>query len=311
MRALTELSFFVVVAEEGGFTTAAQVLGVSRSYVSRVVAALEARLGTRLLQRSTRVVTLTEAGRSLLAEVGPALAAIDQAQIRVQEAQRQLRGPIRASVPAAFGRRYLLQPLLEFQRRHEQVELDLHLSEDKVDVLAGRYDLVVRGGEMVSSSLVARRLCGFRVILAAAPAYVQRHGTPTAPGDLADHACLRYTGNRHPGRWRLPVDGAEVTVEVGGPLLSNDLDLLVQGAIEGLGILYLPDFLLVPHLVDGSLVPLLPGCARTEAFYLVTPHRSPVPARVSRLSAHLLEATRGWDWSLNQSQPRGAPAPQA
>jgi len=311
IHSLTELSFFVAVAEEGGFTAAAEVLGVSRSYVSRVVSALEDRLGTRLLQRSTRVVTLTATGRALLSEVGPALRDLERAQGRVQEAHRQLRGPIRVSLPAAFGRRYLVGPLLDFQRLHEDVELDLHFAEEKVDVLAGRFDLVVRGGDLASSTLIARRLCGFQVVVAASPDYLARHGRPSSPQALAGHRCLRFSGNPHPSRWSLGVGADRVAVEVSGPVITNDLELCLEAALEGVGILRQPDFLLHPHILDGQLVPLFPALAQPEAFFLVTPHRSHVPVRVSRLATHLLEATRDWSWSLNQLQPRGAPAPQA
>lgn len=298
MSSISELEFFVVVAEECSFSAAAARLGVSRSYVSRVVAALEARLGVRVFQRTTRRVELTRAGALLLDDIAPLLAGLDRAQARVVEAAQLIRGPIRVSVPDGFGERYLTPVLLDFGHRYPDVHLTVEYSEQKVDLVAQRVDLAVRGGRMDPSSLIARRLCSFRVPLLASPEYLQRHGTPATVADLERHRCIRYLGNPQPDRWTLTVDGEPVSVPVQGGFDTSSSRAAVEAAAAGLGIARQPEFQAVEHLRSGALVEVLPEATRgEEAMWIVFPDRAHMPLRVATLIEHLVEAARGWTWA--------------
>lgn len=299
MSGFSDLEFFVAVAEASSFSAAATRLGVSRSYASRVISSLEDRLGVRLFQRTTRRVELTRAGHLLLDEVGPLLEALDEAQARVSEAAQLVRGPLRISLPHAFGRQILDPPLMRFVQQHPEVELSLLYSEAKVDLVGGRFDLAIRGGAMEPSSLIARKLCEFRVLLLASPDYLASHGSPRSPAELSDHRCIRYLGNPQPDRWSFSRGDEEGCCTIRAVLETNSSDAAVQAARAGLGIARQPSFL-AAHLVrSGELVSLLPEWTRgPEAFWLVYPNRSHLPVRLSLLLDFLLQEARQWRWEV-------------
>ncbi len=277
------------VVEAGSFTRAAEVLGVSKSRVSRAVARLEARLGVRLLSRSTRSLILTEEGRAYLDAALPALDALEEAGRVVASARAEPRGLLRIALPLSFGLRYLAPELLAFAARWPDLEVDLRLSDHPVDLLAEGFDLAVRGGILPDSSLVGRRLCGFDLKVVASPDYLSRAGRPAHPRELESHACLRYAASRTlPEWWFRGPDGEVVVPRVRARLAADSGDLLVQAAVAGLGIASLPAFQVHEALRAGRLLTLFDDWERLRgAFFAVVPHRRYLPARVRLCIDHL------------------------
>lgn len=273
--ALAEMAVFVAVAEGLSFTRAADRLQRDATVVSRRVRALEARLGVRLLERTTRRVALTEAGRAYLDRAQGVLRAIAEAEREAASlATGEPRGHLRLALPDSFGRMWIAPLLTEFMRAHPQVTVEAEFSNRFVDLVGERFDLAVRLGELADSRLVARRVCGRQRLMCAAPAYLERAGAPRHPSELADHACLLLSGLPNRARWEMrDARGATHRVAVAGPLVSDDAELLVQAACAGLGILMATDWLVGREFEAGTLVPVLPRCRLMDegAIYVVTP----------------------------------------
>lgn len=270
-----ELSSFVAIAEALSFSRAAERLRRDATVLSKRLRALEARLGVRLIERTTRSVALTEAGIAYLERARAILRAIDAADREAAvHATGEPRGHLRLALPDSFGRLWLAPWLTEFLLAHPQVTVEADFSNRFVDLVGERFDLAVRLGELNDSRLVARRVCNRRRLLCAAPAYLARHGAPRRPEDLARHACLRFSGLAHPDRWDLAhTKGDARHVAVTGPLVSDDPEVLVGAAIAGLGIMLATDWLVGRALQSGQLVPVLPRWQVVDegAIYLVTP----------------------------------------
>lgn len=252
---VTGMQVFARVAALGSLSAAARALGMSQTMATKHVAAIEDRLGVRLLHRTTRKLTLTEAGRRFLERVERILAEVEEAEAAASADRVEVRGTLRASAPLSFGVREIAPLMAEFSRLHPAVTVELGLSDRFVDLLDEGWDLAVRIGRMADSTLVARRLAPCRLMLAAAPAYLEAHGTPRAVRDLADHNCLGYTLSRmqSPGRWLFGQDG-RVAVEVGGNFRADNGDALVAAALAGQGVIYEPTFLLGDEVRAGRLV---------------------------------------------------------
>jgi DNA-binding transcriptional LysR family regulator len=280
MDRLATMEAFVKVAETKSFSEAARRLRSSKSLVSRQISALEAELGVRLLQRTTRSLTLTEEGRSYHAEVTRILADIEVANAAVTQSKVAPRGRLRVSAPMSFGILHLAPILPRFLARFPEVELDLSLNDRYVDLIDEGFDLSIRVGRLAESSLVARRLAPFRMILCASPDYLSRHGTPKAPEELKQHQCLCYSTNSLTPEWRLQKpDGSPWPVQIAGHLHANNGDVLRVAAIEGAGIAYLPSFIVGADLQAATLVSLMPDFVPQDAaIYAVYPnsrHLSP------------------------------------
>jgi DNA-binding transcriptional LysR family regulator len=254
---LQSMAVFVRVAEQGSFSLAARQLGLSKSAASKHVTALEERLGVRLLNRTTRRLALTEVGavyRDHCARV------VQDAEEADQAASRQSltpRGRLKVNAPMTFGFLYLGPLLPEFLTLHPAIQIDLSLNDRMVDLLEEGFDLAIRIGRLADSSLIARRLATTGFICAAAPAYLVRAGRPKEPADLGRHNCLRYTYRPQAEGWSFARDGQEVTVRAGGNLEVNNGDALRAAARAGLGIVYLPDFIIAADIASGELVRLL------------------------------------------------------
>jgi DNA-binding transcriptional LysR family regulator len=273
-----ELSSFVAVAEALSFARAADRLARDAAVVSRRVRSLERRLGVRLLERTTRNVTLTEAGRTYLGRAREILRAIDEADREAGAlVTGEPRGHLRLSLPDSFGRMWLAPMINEFLKAHPLVTIEAEFSNRFVDLVGERFDLAVRLGELADSRLVARRVGGRRRLMCASPDYLARHGTPQQPQDLKAHACLVFT--RLPARehWEM-TDGQGRTerVSVAGPLASDDAEMLVSSARAGLGIMVATDWLVGRCLLSGELVQVLPQWRLVDegAIYVVTPSGS-------------------------------------
>lgn len=276
------ISVFAKVVELGGFARAADKLDLSTSAVSRAVSELEARLGARLLNRTTRRVSLTEAGRVFHEKCVQLIADLEEAEALATLSAVRPRGTIRLTCSINFGMRHLACAIGAFQRDHPEVLFDVNLADRFVDLIEEGLDLAIRIGELGNPNLVARRIGAMRLIACASPAYLKRHGTPKHPQELARHNCLSYEYAPAKGVWRFHgKDGSEHRVKTSGSVHANNGDMLAAIAAEGVGISYEPDFIVGPYLADGRLVPILKSYASPQLdIYAVYPSRRHLSAKV-------------------------------
>ncbi len=281
MRQLSDVDVFVRVVESGSYASAAKGLGISRSHASRMVTALEARLGVRLLHRTTRRISTTQTGQTFYDTCSPLLEALVSAEARAAAERDDVVGTLRISAPAHFGLHYLAAPLARFQATYPGLQAILDYSDRKVDLVAESYDLAIRGGAVENTSLVAKRLWPFRVGVYGSAAYLAAAGRPRAPAELAAHRCLLYTGTAQPRHWRLRRGDEEAVAVVSGPMSSSSSEALVVAAQEGLGLIFVPDFCAARPIEAGLLEPVMPSWSGpTGYFWAVRPHRTHLPARV-------------------------------
>lgn len=257
---LQGMAVFVRVAELSSFSAAARQLGLSTSAVSKHVAALEERLGARLLNRTSRRLALTEVGSAYRDRCARIVREVEAAELAATGDAVEPRGKLKVNAPVSFGFRHLAPLLPEFLARHPGIGLDLTLNDRFVDLLEEGYDVAVRIGRLDDSTLVARRLATARFACVASPAYLARAGTPATPDALADHNCLSYSYRRRFDEWSFARGGERRRLRVRGNLAANNGDVLRAAACAGLGIAHLPDFLLAEDdLAAGRLVRVLPG----------------------------------------------------
>lgn len=259
MDMVDQLRAFVATAQTGSFTAAAEQLGVSNRLTSKYVAELEARLGARLLQRTTRKVGLTPAGEDLLSRAPALLDDLDDLLAAVSQGSRGLSGVLRISAPVTFGEIWVAGMLARFADPHPDLIIDLKFNDRYVDLAAEGIDLAFRLGHFDLASLKVRRLGTFRGHVVASPDYLARNGTPATPDDLAGHACILDTNRRTPRRWTFRREGTELSVTVEGKFQVNSARAAADLAISGLGIAFAPHFAVCEALADGKLMSLLEG----------------------------------------------------
>jgi DNA-binding transcriptional LysR family regulator len=296
-----DLRSFVEVIESGGLNRAAARLGVSKSIVSRRITRLEAELGTRLLSRSTRGISPTEAGIEFKVRCDRILAELEEARDAVAQQGRSVRGRLRLSAPMALGVRHLAPVLTDLARLHPALELDVSYTDRVVDLVGERFDAAVRIGSLRDSSLVARRIAPVHAVVVASPDYLSRHGRPGTPQDLTAHECLIYTGSLVP-EWQFQSGTRRISIRPEGRLRSDSGEAILQWAIAGLGIADVPSFLLSDAIESSALVPLLLDYPRPEyGIHVVRPPGSYVPGKVRVLIDTLVERFGGtptWDRCL-------------
>ncbi|MCB1332862.1 MAG: LysR family transcriptional regulator [Roseivivax sp.] len=258
MDIVDELKAFVATAQTGSFTAAADQLGVSNRLTSKYVAELEARLGTRLFQRTTRRVGLTPAGEDLLARAPALLDDLDALLAEVAEGSRGLTGVIRLSAPVTFGEMYVGAMLGRFAALHPGLTFDLRLNDRYADLASEGIDLAFRIGQTGTLSLKARKLGEVHSLLVASPAYLAAHGAPGDPVALTGHSCILDSNRQSPRRWVFRDGTAEQVVQVQGRFQVNSARAAVELAAAGLGIAYAPRFAVCDALASGALVPVLP-----------------------------------------------------
>lgn len=281
----TNLDVFVAVARHKSFALGGRELGMSRSATSKRVAALEARLGTRLLHRTTRQVALTPAGERLFERCAPLLDELHNAELEAAASQGEVVGAVRLAAPLAYGTRSVAPLVLAFCARHPRVQAEVAYNDRQVDVVADGFDLAVRGGILDDSALVGRRLRRIDVGLYASRTYLEQHGTPRAPADLNGHSLIGPTR----GPLSLTREAERVVVKVEPRLIADNADVRLSAAAAGLGIALVPDFAVVP-----SVVRVLPdwGLSGDRSFWLVrAPGRAPRRA-VEALADALFEGLR-------------------
>lgn len=283
---LDAIRVFVQVAEVASFRRAAEALGVPRSTVSRKVAELEAQLGARLLKRTTRSVTLTDAGGAYLRACQPALGALGAAAQAISRGALEARGRLRVTASVSFGDRYLGAIIEAYLRENPQVEVEVLLADRYVDLVQEGFDLAFRAGAVGDPSLVARELARSSLCCVASAAYLQRRGTPRRPALLAEHDCIVYPPLADRARWTFRTRGHTVHVAVRGRLVVNSLPLALDAAVRGLGITRVPSVLAGEAIASGAVVELLAAHAPPSApFYLLYPVGTQTTPRVQAFLA--------------------------
>jgi DNA-binding transcriptional LysR family regulator len=294
------LAMFAKVAEERSFAGAARTLGVSVATVSRAVARLEDRLGARLLNRTSRQLALTEFGQTIADSAMKVYREAEAAEGAAREMSARPRGLIRLSVPMSFGLRWVAPLLPAFFREYPEVSVDLHLTDAQVDLVGQGFDCALRIAVLPDSSLVARRLAPVSPVVVASPAYLEQHGTPQHPSELANHACLGYAYRARSDVWRFSNDaGEEVSIKPTGPLRVTNADALMPTVLDGLAIAEFPEFICAEQVRDGSLVPILKDWTLPRGgLYFVTPSARTRPAKIEALSEFFMRHLSKPSWRI-------------
>ncbi|MEP7180711.1 MAG: LysR substrate-binding domain-containing protein [Betaproteobacteria bacterium] len=302
------VTVFAKVVEQGSFARAADRLSMSTSAVSRHVGDLEAHLDARLLNRTTRRLSLTESGQAFYERSVQLLADLEEAEQAVTAAAVVPRGTLKLTCAVTFGIRHLAPAIAEFAARHPQLRFDVELSDRAVDIVDEGIDLAIRIGGIGSQALIGRRLGAVGLVACAAPTYLARRGTPATPEDLAQHACLTYEYSPAGNLWRFDdAEGREHSVKVAGPAHSNNGRMQTALAVAGVGIAHEPDFIVGPEIRSGRLVRLLPAYrSPASSVYAVYPSRRHLSAKVRAFVDFLVLRYAGRaEWEL----PPSAPAP--
>lgn len=275
MDKLDAMNAFAKVVASGSYAEAARRLGVTRSAVSKAVMELEQVLGARLLDRTTRRVTPTEAGLAYYERAQAILADVEETELQISRLHDEPRGVLKINAPMSFGILYLGDAVAAFMARYPELRVELVLNDRFIDPLEEGVDVTVRIGALADSALIARRLAPARRALVAAPAYLDRYGTPGTPAALAQHRCLAYGHMAAVHRWQLTHDGEQINVPITSALCSNNGEVLRASALAGNGITNLPTFLVGPDIAAGRLVVVLPDYPPTELgiFALYAPNR--------------------------------------
>jgi DNA-binding transcriptional LysR family regulator len=259
MDKLRSMEVFVAVVDQGSFTAAADAFEISPVMVGKHIRALETRLGAQLLTRTTRRQSLTEIGRQYVDQCRAILAQISAAETGAEAMHATPRGKLKITAPVSFGSEWISPAMTEYLAQHPEVSLDLNLNDRLVDIVEEGYDAAVRIGVLEDSSMVARALRPYRMVICAAPAYLERHGTPRTPEDLAHHECLDFMQWSHQVRWRLKGQlGANSVRE--SRFRSNNGHALRIAALHGFGIVMQAEMLLANEIAAGRLVPVLEDC---------------------------------------------------
>lgn len=288
MIEMDDMRAFLEVAGSGGFTRAARQMGIAKSVVSRRIAKMEKDLGVQLLRRTTRGVTLTEAGSEFRTRCERIVAEFDEATDAVAAHRSEIIGRLRIAAPNSFAN--LLTPtLVDMGRQHPKLEIDASFTDRMVDLIAERFDVAIRVGKLPDSTMVARRIAPVNSVVVASPEYLERAGLPSVPADLADHACLIYA-TPSGDDWRFRVGNRWTQVDVSGRFRSDNGEALVQWAIAGLGICNAPDVLVEDAISSGKLVRLFQDFGTPEyGMFAVRPSGGNPPARVRLLIDSLVQ----------------------
>lgn len=294
MRRWDAIEAYVEVVRQGSFSAAADKLGVSASHISRRVAELESQLGTPLIYRTTRSIRLSEAGEQYFEQCNQLLQGFLSAEEQISRAQEQPTGQLRVTCAATFGERFVAPMLPAFMRRYPQLELDLHLSNRRVDLIGEGYDLAIRLGRLQDSSLLARRLCDRREYVCASPDYLKRHPMPHTLNELSQHNCLVGTN----GSWLFQEQGQRRELRVSGNWRSNAGPAVLAAVEAGLGIAQLPDYYVEPLLASGRLVSMLDSYRYPHSgVWLVYPKVRQQLPRLKLLCDYLVEQfSQGTPW---------------
>jgi DNA-binding transcriptional LysR family regulator len=291
MDRFESMAVFGKVVASGSFSNAARQMHLSQAAVSKHVRALEEWLGTPLLNRTTRKVSLTEFGRVFHERCLKILEELDYARDAASEVHKQPKGTLRITAPIPFGERYLPALVSEFLRLHPEISFQVALTDRRIDLVEEGFDLAIRVGRLPDTTMVARRLASSRFVACASSDYIRRFGEPREPGELSSHQCLIFTHHYAPTEWRfVRPDGDSISVPVVGRVKSNNADLLLAAAKAGDGILLAPTFHVGADLASGALAPVLIGWTNFETtVQAVYPHTRHLSAKVRTFVDFLVE----------------------
>ena len=299
MDRLTAMQVFVAVATTGSFSAAAEQLDLSRAAVTRYVGALEQWLGVRLLQRTTRSVTLTDAGEHCLRRSQQMLSLMEDVEDEVNGPDDALRGQLRITCSVSFAYAQIAAAIVDFLRLHPQLKVDLNASEGALNLVEARIDLAIRISAEPDPALIGRVLAPCASVLVASPAYLAGRGVPQVPADLTAHRCLTYA-NFGKSTWTLGRNGEQVQVAVGSHFSANEATALLRAALAGGGLALQPTYLANPHLADGSLQRVLPEWTLPDmAVYALYTSRRHLSASVRALLDFLVDRFAEVPWSLS------------
>jgi DNA-binding transcriptional LysR family regulator len=285
---LEQLEALIKVVEHQGFAPAADRLNLARSVISRRVKELEKRLGVRLLNRTTRRVSLTAAGEEYYRRANSVLLELDDMEQSISEQQLELSGKLRIAAPLSFGYRHLSQALSEFIQSHPDIELEMDLNDRQIDLVAEGYDLAIRIGELRDSSLIAFQLGKIPFVTVASPEYLEIHGSPAYPDELLQHDGLYYSHISPRSEWLFLADGQKRVYKPRVRLRANNGDILARAAINGLGIYQCPTFIVDEWLRNGDLVRILTEYTFQETqVNAVFPPGRMIPRRARALMEYL------------------------
>lgn len=281
MDTIEGMRTYVAVVSEGSFVAAARRLEISPQLVSKYVGQLEERLGARLLNRSTRRISITEAGQAYFERCRQVLDDIDEMESAVGELTATARGTLRVNAPMSFGVLHLARAVAMYQQQQPGVNVDLTLDDRLVDVVSEGFDMAIRIGRLAESSLVARKLAPVRLVVCGSPDYLAEHGVPQTPQQLSQHRCLRYTYGSTTDTWRFEKDGEQYDVKIEGPIAANNGNALREAAIAGAGLLREPTFIVGNDILENRLQRVLadfsiPGLSA----YAIYAHRQYLSAKV-------------------------------
>lgn len=281
MNEFGAIPVFVAVVENDGFSAASRALGISKSAVSKRINQLENHLGVRLLHRTTRKLSLTEAGERYFEHAAQALTAAGQAEDAVTELQGEPQGKLKISSPMSFGRLHVAPLIPIFMKRYPKILIDLVMDDRNIDLVAEGFDLAIRSGDMPASTLIARKLAPLRQVLCASPDYIDRYGMPVTPSELSERNCILFSYSGDANEWTLNKGGKSEAVLVSGSYRVNNSEAILVALREGLGIGRLPTFVAGPDLREGNLVRILESYHIPDhTFYAVFPERQYLPAKV-------------------------------
>ena len=287
---LDGMAVFVGVINAGSFTAAAQALGHSTSYISKEISRLEKRLGSRLLNRTTRTISLTDTGRAFYERSSQIVIDAENAERSINQLQEKPNGLLRINAPGSFGTNYLLDVLPQFMHRYPEVKLEVEFNDRLIDVVAEGYDVVIRVGEIKDSNLVARKFTSSRAVVIASPDYLQRKGCPTRAEELVHHDCIAYSLLPTPTQWAFHKDGVRTNVTVDPRAMCNSSIIEVAMVVNGIGITRLPLFTCEKEVANGELQIILDDYDQiTHDVFAVYPHRQYLTAKVRAFVDFLVE----------------------
>ncbi len=304
-----EMFVFVRIVELQGFSAAGRDLGLTPSALSKAVSRLEARLGVRLLNRTTRALTLTAEGETYFARSQRILADIRDAEAEVVRSTGRPRGLLRINAGAAFGQHQLPRALPAFLERYPDIQIELSVTDRMVDLVKETTDLALRTGSLPDSSLVARKICDLHRVICASPAYIARHGIPLTPDDLLNHNCISIKTSAKLNEWSFHAAKGRRVIAVAGNIVANNAETVLQLGLAGAGIIRLGDNIVGEHLRQGDLIPLLADSHRDEPLPLhaVYPHGRHRLPKVAAFLDFLVEQFASAPWRTPQGK-RGSAA---
>ena len=291
MDKFADIEAFTAVVEAGSFSAAGERLGIAKSVVSRRISQLERHLGSRLLHRTTRRLSLTDAGKNFYQRAVQILADLDDAELSVAEETIEIRGSLKLAAPLSFGLAHLSNAIFDFLTGHPAIELNLDLNDRNINLVEEGFDMAVRIGKLEDSTLVARRLGTMRQVTCASLSYLQQHGEPTHPGDLQQHIGLQYNNISYKKQWSYETaNGKTIFAQPHIRIRANNGEALAAAAIAGMGITKGPTFILGSLIKEGSLVPVLNKYQSPPAgIYAVYPPGRLIPRRIQVFSDFLAQ----------------------